>query len=223
MHRAFHLTSTYVAFHREIEFLKSFFAVNGFNMNMYFSIVRKFLNNIYQPRLLHPTVRKQRIYVSLPYLGDLSEKIEAHLKKSLSKFFPQVDFQFVFVNNYRIKSFFRFKDQLPSSIMSSVVYKFNCPNCQVGYFGSTFRALKVRIDEHIGQSSRTGRPISNPSHSEIRDHSEICKFNLNPSHFNIVDSCSDNFSLRVLESLYIRKNKPVLNSLTSATPLYTLD
>ncbi|MPC52427.1 hypothetical protein E2C01_046296 [Portunus trituberculatus] len=43
--------------------------------------------------------------------------------------------------------------------------------CQAGYIGSTIRAF-IHVDEHKGQSSRTGRRSYNPPHSAVRDHSE---------------------------------------------------
>ena len=75
------------------------------------------------------------------------------------------------------------------------------------------------MDEHIGQSSRTGRPLSQPPHSVVRDHSETCKFKLGYDHFSIVDSCKNADSLRILESLYIKKFKPKLNNTVSSHPL----
>ncbi|MPC30370.1 hypothetical protein E2C01_023632 [Portunus trituberculatus] len=63
-------------------------------------------------------------------------------------------------------------DCLPTELRSSIVYKFSCPSCQAGYSGSTIRVFKIRVDEHKGQSSRTGRRSHNPPHSAVRDHSE---------------------------------------------------
>ena len=145
------------------------------------------------------------------------------LKKSLSHFYPQIDFYFVFKNTFKIGSFFHFKDHLPTLFRSSIIYKFTCPNCQVGYLGSTYRAFKTRVDEHIGQSSRTGLPVSKPLHSVVREHSENCNFRLSSSHFEIIDSCKDISDLRILESLHIKKHKPTLNSTTSAAPLNIVD
>ena len=223
LHRAYNLSSSFLLFHKELDFLKGFFLSNGFSNCLFYRSVRRFLNNIFQPKVCSPTVAKQRIYIILPFLEYLCDKVDADLKSSLSRFYPQVDFRFVFKNTFRVGSFFHFKDRLPTSIRSSVIYKFTCPNCQVGYLGSTYRALKTRVDDHIGQSSRTGRPLRNPLHSVVREHSEVCDIRLNFNNFEIVD-CSHNISeLRILESLYIKKYKPSLNSTVSAAPLYIVD
>ena len=99
-------------------------------------------------------------------------------KSHLSRFYPQVDIRFVFKNTFKVGSFFHFKDRLLTSIRSSVIYKFTCPNCKVGYLGSTYCTLETRVDDHIGQSSRTGRPLRNPLHTVVRYHSEVCDVRL---------------------------------------------
>ena len=201
-------------------FLRGFFLNNGFNHNLFDKYVKRFLDSYYQPKLQVPTARKLDVFISMPYLGEVSAKIDIELKKCLSKFYPQINFKFVHINHFKIGSFFEFKDRLPAPIRSSVVYKFTCPNCTVGYYGSTYRNLKIRVDEHIGCSSRTGLPLSKPPHSEVRDHASKCSLSLNFDHFKIVDFCNNNKDLRLLESLYISQCKPALNCTSSAAPLH---
>ena len=52
--------------------------------------------------------------------------------------------------------FFKFKDMMPGSIQSSVIYNFtsNCFNAV--YIGMTSHHLLTRFAEHIGISFRTG-------------------------------------------------------------------
>ena len=134
LHRAYSLSSSYLSFHKELEFLKSFFLSNGFNSSLFHRTVKHFLDNIFHSRVHPPppTVEKQKIYIVIPFLEYLTDKLDADLKKSLSKFYPQIDFNFVFKNTFKIGSFFYFKDRLPTPIRSSGAYKFTCPNCQVG-------------------------------------------------------------------------------------------
>ena len=180
--------------------------------------VNFFLSNKYLPKIKVPTVNKEDVYLSLPYLGDVSHTIEKRLKDCLTKFYPQINFKFIHINSFKINSFFRFKDRLPTPLCSSVVYQFTCPSCQARYIGSTIRALKVRTDEHLGQSSRTGLPLHTPSHSAVREHSFNCNRRPTFNDFKIIDHCCKD-SLRILESLYIKKLKPVINDSLSAYPL----
>ena len=41
----------------------------------------------------------------------------------------------VFTTNYRIGNLFRFKDKLPSSLTSKIVYFFKCSRCNSTYVG----------------------------------------------------------------------------------------
>ena len=128
------------------------------------------------------------------------------------------DFKFIHTNSFKISSFFHYKDRLPSELRSSVVYCFTCSSCRAEYIGSTLRAFKVRYDEHVGQSSRTGRPLQSPPHSAVRDHSSKCNCNFSQENFKILDTCQP-FNLRILESLHIASRKPILNDMQSAAPL----
>ena len=46
MHRAYHLSSTYMSFHRQLTFLEQFFHDNGFATGTVRSFIRKFLDSI---------------------------------------------------------------------------------------------------------------------------------------------------------------------------------
>ena len=187
--------------------LSKFFTDNGFNFHLFDKITGSFLNNLYQPKLRIPTVPKEIMYIRIPYIGHLTKNFQSSLCKSLSKFYPQINFRFIPINNYKINSLFRYKDQLPTTLRSSIVYKYTCPCCKAEYIGSSLRAFKTRVDEHLGQSSRTGLPLHTPPHSAAREHSEVCTSPLNSSHFQII------------ESLHIKFNHPKLNHLMSSVPL----
>ena len=175
--RAYHLSSSFINFDIEVSFLKNFFVKNGYLKSTFENQVNKFLSNIYEPRRKNPTVEKEIMYIPLPFLGETTLKIESSLKKVLNNHFPQINFRLAHNNSFRIKSFFPFKDKLPETIRASIIYKFSCPNCQFGYIGSSTRSFKLRMDAHLGISSRTGLPLSNPEKSAIIDHTDnICKY-----------------------------------------------
>ena len=220
--RAFHLTSSYLAFDSEVTTLRKFFLSNGYTKHIFENQVFKFLNNFYQPSNQIPTANKEVMYISLPYLGETSNKIECALQKSFKNFLPHINFRFIHNNTFKIKSFFNFKDKLPLTIRASTVYEYKCPNCQLGYIGSSTRTLKERVDSHFGRSSRTGRPLNKPSPSAIREHAEICKCILSFKDFRILDTTNNESDLRILESIYIDKFRPKLNRESSAVPLNIL-
>ena len=186
LHRAYALSSTFAYVHKEIMFLRKFFTDNGFSSQLFDKLVKQFLNNKYQPKQCVTTVNKDVKYFKLPYLGESSTNMIDNLQNVLSKFYPQIQFRFIPINNLKISSFFAFKDRLPSDLRSSVIYSFTCPSCQAGYIGCTQRAFKTRTDEHLGLSSRTGQRLRAPPHSAVREHSEACDTPIKREHFKII-------------------------------------
>ena len=66
--------------------------------------------------------------------------------------------------------FFKFKDKMPDSIQSSVIYNFTCNRCNAVYIGKTSRYLSTRIAEHMGISFRTGLTLTSQPFSQISNH-----------------------------------------------------
>ena len=126
-----------------------------------------FLNNIYTTsppsKENKPTIR----YICLPYYGLLSFDIRKNFSRLLKACYPEIHFRFIFTNPCTIGSQFRHKEQIPSNLVSNIVYSFTCLHCKMQYLGETKRNLALRIPEHLGISARTGKPISRPSHSNI--------------------------------------------------------
>ena len=102
LHRAYHLSSTYMTFDKEITFLKNFFIKNGFTKQLFEKQVNKLLTNIYQPKTPVHTAKKKEIYIKLPFLGETSFKIEKALNHYLTNYYPQITFRFVHSNSFKI-------------------------------------------------------------------------------------------------------------------------
>ena len=137
----------------------------------------------------------------------------------LSKFYPFLNPKVVLVNNFSIKSLFRYKDRLPKCCESTVVYKFSCASSGASYIGSTVRNLHSRIDQHLGKSVRTGKFLANPDPSPIREHSFSCDTPVSSDDFSILCRATRQLDLHTLESLYIFRQRPVLNNMQSSVPL----
>ena len=83
----------------------------------------------------------------------------------------------------------------------------------------TVRHFHKRISEHMGISASTGKPLSKPPLSNIRDHHQSSGDPISPDHFSILSSCSSSFELLLRDSLLISKLKPSLNANLSSVPL----
>lgn len=161
---------------------------------------------------------KLDFYHILPYYNENTADSVEQLTKFLSQAYPHINFKFCLKNTFNIASLFRFKDKLPQSVLSSVIYKFQCRGCNASYVGSTRQKFKSRIDQHLGISSRTGRHLGSAMNSAPRSHAEDHNHPFNRSDFTVIDSTS-NIDLLTLETLHIYKTKPSLNTMQAAIPI----
>ena len=195
VNRAYKLCSSYEMFHKEIVFLAEYFKKNSFTSCFLYKVTNQYLKNLYQPKTAVNDVPKQKLYVSLPYIGESSSSgLRRELQRMLSKFYPSINFKFIFTNNFTI-------------LRAGVIYKYQCPRCFRGYIGSTKRLLRSRICGHMGVSYRTYLPLSSGETSAIRDHSVRFNHPVDPKIFMILDSSSCHQSLLILEPLYMKKMK----------------
>ena len=155
-------------------------------------------------------------------MGDLSFDLRKSLNEILTHAYPQIDFRFVFYNSNTIGNFLKKRKENAGLLCSNVVYLFTCPRCNARYVGSTSRWLQHRIFEHQGKSVRTGRHLSHPSFSAIRDHSHHHDHQYTTEDFTVLHSLQNRFDLNITESITIRTIRPELNNMTTTSPLYTL-
>ena len=115
----------------------------------------------------------------------------------VSKSLPQCNIKVIFQSKNRLSNLFKFKDSIPLYLRSHAIYKFQCSNCNINYYGETERHLKARAGEHIRTSPLTGKRVNNNKKSSVKDHC-LC-FELHK------------FKHLIKESLLITKDKPLLN------------
>ena len=166
--RAYKINSTYKNLCKEFDYLRGYFAQNGFNQFTVEKFISKKLNSTFTPLPDLISVPKQTIYSKIPYFSHyLNKQLNSDIVALVSKFFPQIDLRLIFTNDRSIQSFFRFKDDIPISVRSNIVYQYTCRICNSTYIGETVRHFKTRVAEHRGLSSRTGFPLKSSSKSNI--------------------------------------------------------
>ena len=141
--------------------------------------------------------------VVLPYLGTFSLNLRKRLYKSVSKSLPQCNIKVIFQSKNRLSNFFKFKNSIPLHLRSHVIYKFQCSNCNITYYGETESHLKVRAGEHISTSPLTGKRVNN--NKNLSGH--MCSF----EDFTVLNYESHKFKQLITESLLVTKDKPLLN------------
>ena len=75
LHRAYNLCSSQALFDKEISFLSNYFKGNCYPPQIFANVKRKFLATISSPKVPNYDVPKKVMYVSLPYIGNISTNI----------------------------------------------------------------------------------------------------------------------------------------------------
>ena len=204
--RAFKLSSNFLIFHKEVEFLKSFFNNNGYSDKIFYKNVSKVLNRMMGLERNEREQGDQIVYFRFPFISNKVNKIiEDTIKQITKRYLRNVTIRMVFFNNRKIGSFINHKECLAKSMCSMIVYKFVCPKCSMEYVGSSTKLLYTRYFEHKGISQRTLFPLGKPQHSSIRTHCEnSCETSFDISHFNILCKGRYESELRLLETFYIK-------------------
>ena len=143
------------------------------------------------------------IVIKMPYFGLISLCLKRKLNKILNRLHnKKIKIVFTIVP---LRSMFTIKSKSNTHLLSSVVYKFQCPgDPETSYIGETGRQLIRRIIDHRN------------SNTAITGHIHGCTFC--PTHletfakcFTIMNKCSDYFDRNIKEALLIRRHRPTLN------------
>ena len=143
--------------------------------------------------------------LGLPYFGNSSCQSAKKLSVLVKRKF-NVDIN-VYYTTFKTGSYFRLKCSTPLSLMSNVMYKFNCScDADLSYIGMTTRHLSVKVREHLYSKVKlaVGKHI---------DNCRVCKQKpVGVNDFKIMRACSTKYNTKIQEALFIKKCNPKLNS-----------
>ena len=214
-YRCFRICSSASLLQSALNDVKKLLSRNGYppgivtyNMN---DVINRHQN---RPKDPITTVPKKEIFIVLPYLGFQSKVIKQQLKSCIYKFYGCFDLKIIFRNTRRIKSFFPYKDRLNRSLMSKVVYKASCWDCDDFYIGKTKRPLHDRKTEHF-------KALAKSCHtSAIADHITSTGHNIKWDHFDILATGRSDLHCKIKETLLIRELQPALNENVGSEKLF---
>ena len=184
-----------------------------------------FFNKIYEERTPIITVPKVEFRLVLPFLGSTSWKTKNYLRRCFSQSFPGSNLKIVFKSSKRLSSFFTFKDKIPNSLMSGVIYKYTCAECNLSYIGSTKRYWEKRLEEHLHISALTGKKLNGMQIFTPMQHvaSNSCQVrSFSRDDFTIIGRERIPYALLIKESILISTQKPHLNNMITSVPLHLL-
>ena len=157
LYRAYSISSSFSSLHEEVEKLKRIFAKNEYPSKFVDRCIFTFFNKIHEKRTPITTVPKKEFMMVLPFLGTTSLKLKNQMIRSYRKLLPFSNLKIIFKTSRRISSCFNFKDKIPKSLMSGVIYKYTCAGCNACYIGSTKRfwenALRNTFTSQLSQAT----------------------------------------------------------------------
>ena len=211
LNRCFNLSSDFLKFHHEVDKLKKILSKNAYPQKFIDKCIQKFLNNMFIQRLQIPTVPKKELIIILPYLGKMSQIVKTRLTKIMNKHMKFYKLRVIFQTNYRLRNYFRFKDSVPETLRSNLIYKFSCGSCTASYIDKTYRHFKVRVSELQGVSPRMGKPVKGTLSTSVRDHMLVCDRKVVHEDFKFLGNESSRYLLELKESFFIKRDRPSLN------------
>ena len=128
-HRCFKICSDWTKFHEELSFLKQAFLENGYPLSFIDNCFKTIVDKLFIKRPQLITVEKKILFLSLPYLIEISLQTRTKLRKSLKGLLSSCKLQIIFKSQGKLSYVFCFKDRLPSDLVCGVVYKHTCGRC----------------------------------------------------------------------------------------------
>ena len=116
---------------------------------------RKLLEKLFSKNKVSLTAPKPQLVCMLPYTGKSLLELKARLRGTVETNIPFYKLNIIFRSTYRVGNLFIFKDSLENKNLSGTVNSYICSNCQVTYYGKTFRHCSTRASKDMGTLNLT--------------------------------------------------------------------
>jgi len=212
LHRAYEICSSYELLHREFERLRVMLLNNGYTRDYLYSVIDKFMSRKYTEYRPPLGPKPKDIYLRLPYLRDVTSKLEGSITSCLGQMKCGSLRVKVFYNYFRLSHKLKFKDR--SLTVSNAIYHLQCNACQASYTGETKRNIADRMNEHANPSSDSEvsrHCVENPGHGFNFDNPEILAFE------------QYTMKRRIKEALFIQERGSILNKQEKSYKLFLFD
>ena len=97
--------------------------------------------------------------------------------------------------------------------------KFQCSSYNATCYDEIKRHFNVRVSEHMGVSARTGKNIKSTKNSAVRDHMVVCNNIVSFEDFSALANGTNDFRIKLIESLLIHRDGSQLKKLSKSAPL----
>ena len=153
--------------------------------------------------------------------GSTVFQIRKKLQKLFSDKLTSCNLKIGFTSPVSMKIFFISKNKLPKMLHSRFFYKYKCGGCNATYYGKTKDHFNVRICKHLSISHLTGKKVKIDKNklTAMQEHLLCCNYSPSFEGFSILTRESNDFKLKIMESILIALDKPVLNKVDYSLPL----
>ena len=202
VHRIFNATSSWDSFHKCLSEAKDTLSKNQYPSFYVDKIIHAILSKILEGKKISKKPERTtksvgtRLSFCLEYRGHVTERLAKAIKSSIPS-----------INNYfttrKLRTcLFSAKSVVSLPHRSNVVYEITCSCCRATYIGPTTRHLLARAKEH----SRKDAPVT--------IHRKKCNItgSIDFEDVKVLDSATGLRKLMALESLYIRRRRPTINT-----------
>ena len=205
LHRAFVISSNWSIFYLELSKIKELLEKNIYPNNFIDQQIKQYLHEQFiDKNHKEPSNTTYVSYYKLPYIGNLSTEIKQKIIKHCRYYCKSTNIKILF-SPFKVGDLFSVKESEPKYLRSFVVYRFTCSGCNASYIGETTRHLSTRIKEHLEIDSK----------SHIFKHLNInrnCEELGDTASFEIIDSATSSYRLKLKEAMHITWEKPSLNN-----------
>ena len=117
-YRCFKICSDWTMFREELSFFKQVFLKTGYPLSFIVNCFKKIVDKLFIKRPQLITFEKKNLFLSLSYLSEISLQTRTKLRKSLKSMVNSCKLQIVFKSQRKLSNVFRFKDRVPSDLVS---------------------------------------------------------------------------------------------------------
>ena len=192
VYRALTIPMSHQDFNKEIGIIKQIAVTNGYEGVMVDRLFNKISRQLAVRSNLGEKTVEERSWITVPYLGLVSDKICRELRKN--------GFHVAFKTFPLLKSLFSSSKDKIDVWDKSGVYKLKCGDCNACYVGQSGRSFKTRIKEHIRDWNTQNGDSNFAEHLITSDHKFKAEENVEFLHFN-----NKGRRLNILEALEITR------------------
>lgn len=193
-------------YRKEVEWIKEAAKANGYKTSIIEKMITRHSKNIFRSSLTSFYSQNRSINrsedlhrVCLSFVPLLTNRLKSVFKKH--------KMQIVYSNKNKLKNLLGTTKDKIDDLNKSGIYRIECGDCKMKYYGQTKRNLSKRVKEHMDCIKR-----NQPNNSAVADHVlSNNHFNISAANLKLMKNVFDEKKLDAYESFFISKDPNPIN------------